>query len=215
MSEGRLVHLSSVKPGKRAVSLASDSQMDSRLCELVLREADYILAGVPGFLLAIKDGMIAPNAGIDKSNVPKGSVILYPRKPFESAQRLRKSLVQKFGFNLGVVIADSRLMPTRIGTTGVAIACAGFAPVQDLRGKLDLFGNPLRVTKRAVADALATMGVASMGESNESTPVAIVRGAEVQWSEKRFCWKDMAVSPKIDIYLSARKDLVEISREKV
>ena len=62
MSEGRLVRLSRVKPGERAVSLASDSQMDPRLCELVLREADYILAGVPGFLLAIKDGMTPPKS---------------------------------------------------------------------------------------------------------------------------------------------------------
>jgi F420-0:gamma-glutamyl ligase len=41
-----------------------------------------------------------------------------------------------------------------------------------------------------------------MGESSESTPVAIVRGADVHWSEKRFSWKDMAVSADEDIYLS-------------
>jgi F420-0:gamma-glutamyl ligase len=93
-------------------------------------------------------------------------------------------------------------MPTRKGTTGVAIACSGFAPVEDLRGKSDLFNHVLRVTMRAVADGLATMGVAVMGESNESTPVAIVRGASVKWSEKRLSWKDMAVSADEDIYLS-------------
>jgi F420-0:gamma-glutamyl ligase len=92
-------------------------------------------------------------------------------------------------------------MPTRIGTTGVAIACAGFEPVDDLRGKKDLFGNVLRVTFKAVADGLATMGVAVMGESDESTPAAVVRGAKVTWSDKRFSWKDMAVSPSQDIYL--------------
>jgi F420-0:gamma-glutamyl ligase len=121
----------------------------------------------------------------------------------------------KYGFNLGVVIADSRLMPTRIGTTGVAIACSGFSPVEDLRGKKDLFGNVLRVTQRAVADGLATMGIVIMGESDESRPAAIIRGAEVEWSNKKFCWRDMAVAPEIDIYLSTRRDLVRISRQKV
>jgi F420-0:gamma-glutamyl ligase len=40
-----------------------------------------------------------------------------------------------------------------------------------------------------------------MGESDESTPAAVVRGARVTWSDKRFSWKDMAVSPSQDIYL--------------
>jgi coenzyme F420-0:L-glutamate ligase len=170
-----------------------------------------VSAGVPGFLLAIRDGMIAPNAGIDKSNAPTGHVILYPRNAFETATRLRRSLSSKLGIRLGVVISDSRLMPTRIGTTGVAIACSGFIPVEDLRGKRDLFGHVLRVTQRAVADGLATMGVAVMGESNESTPAVIVRGATVKWSEKSFSWRDMAVAPEIDLYLGGRTDLVKIS----
>jgi F420-0:gamma-glutamyl ligase len=92
-------------------------------------------------------------------------------------------------------------MPTRIGTTGIAIACAGFEPVEDQRGKRDLFGNVMRVTFRAVADGLATMGVAAMGETDESTPAAIIREVKVSWSDKRFSWKDMAVEPSHDIYL--------------
>ena len=92
-------------------------------------------------------------------------------------------------------------MPTRRGTTGVAIACAGFEPTADERGKQDLFGNKLRVTFRAVADALATMGVAVMGESAESTPAAVVRGFAVEWTDRRLSWRDMAVSSKVDIYL--------------
>jgi coenzyme F420-0:L-glutamate ligase / coenzyme F420-1:gamma-L-glutamate ligase len=64
-----------------------------------------------------------------------------------------------------------------------------------------LFGNVLRVTFKAVADGLATMGVAVMGESDESTPVAVVRGADVVWSNNKFSWKDMAVEPFEDIYL--------------
>jgi coenzyme F420-0:L-glutamate ligase/coenzyme F420-1:gamma-L-glutamate ligase len=201
MSEGTVVNLAKVRVTKKARTLAAKCHMQPKMAELVLRESDYIVKGVPGFLLAIRDGMIAPNAGIDKSNVPKGYAILYPRDPFGTAEELRQRFQEERGIRIGIVIADSRLMPTRIGTTGVAIACAGFEPVEDLRGRKDLFGNVLKYTFRAVADGLSTMGVAVMGESDESTPAAVVRGAKVAWSEKKFSWKHMAVSPSQDIYL--------------
>ena len=207
MSEGSIVKLSSIKATKRARDLSIQNHMDAKLAELVLRESEYVMSGVPGFLLAIRDGMIAPNAGIDKSNVPKGHAILYPRDPFGTAEKLRLKFLAQLGIRVGIVIADSRLMPTRIGTTGVAIGCAGFEPVEDLRGKRDLFGNILRVTFKATADAIATMGVMVMGESDESTPVAVVRGANVLWSDRNFSWKDMAVEPFEDIYLRANTGL--------
>ena len=208
MSEGSVIKLSKVKVRKKAKELATKNYMDAKLAELVLRESEYVMGGVPGFLLAIRDGMIAPNAGIDKSNVPRGYAILYPRDPFETAEKLKLKFLAELGIRVGIVIADSRLMPTRIGTTGVAIACSGFEPVEDLRGRRDLFGNVLRVTFKAVADALATMGVAVMGESDESTPAAVVRGANVIWSDKKFSWRDMAVEPSQDIYLRGNLELV-------
>jgi coenzyme F420-0:L-glutamate ligase/coenzyme F420-1:gamma-L-glutamate ligase len=209
MSEGSLVKLSKVKAGKKAKDLAAKCHMDAKLAELVLRESDYVMIrGVPGFLLAIRDGTIAPNAGIDKSNVPRGYAILYPRNPFETAEKLKLKFLAELGTRVGIVIADSRLMPTRIGTTGVAIACAGFEPVQDQRGRRDLFGNVLRVTFKAIADGLATMGVAVMGESDESTPAAVVRGANVVWSNNKLSWKDMAVEPFEDIYLRGEFRLI-------
>jgi coenzyme F420-0:L-glutamate ligase/coenzyme F420-1:gamma-L-glutamate ligase len=121
MSEGSIVKLSRVKVTKRAKDLSAQNHMDAKLAELVLRESEYVMSGVPGFLLAIRDGMIAPNAGIDKSNVPKGYAILYPRDAFVTAEKLRVKFLTQHGIRVGIVIADSRLMPTRIGTTGVAI----------------------------------------------------------------------------------------------
>jgi coenzyme F420-0:L-glutamate ligase len=200
MSEGAVVNLGKIRAGKKARALAAKCHMDEKMAELVLRESDYIFKGVPGFLLAIRDGMIAPNAGIDRSNVPKGYAILYPRDPFGTAETLRQKFLER-SIRVGIVLADSRLMPTRIGTTGVAIACAGFEPVEDLRGKKDLFGNVLKYTFKAVADGLATMGVAVMGESDDSIPAAVVREAKVAWSDRKFSWKDMAVEPSQDIYL--------------
>ena len=201
MSEGSVMNLDKVKVGRKAKSLASEYHMSAKLAELTLREADYIYKGIPGFLLAVKNGVMAPNAGIDKSNVPQGFVVLYPSEPFKSAENLRRRFLVNLGIKVGVVIADSRLMPTRIGTIGVALASAGFEPVEDQRGKRDLFGNILKVTLKAVSDSIAATGVADMGEGSESTPIAVIRGIRVIATDRKLSWHDMAVDARQDIYI--------------
>jgi coenzyme F420-0:L-glutamate ligase len=200
MSEGSVVNLNKVRVGKRAQRIANNYHMDPKIAELTLRESDHIYKGIPGFLLAVRDGMMAPNAGIDRSNVPSGHAILYPHAPFKSAENLRVKFIVNLGIKVGIVIADSRLMPTRIGTIGIAIANAGFEPVEDKRGKRDLFGNILKVTFIAVADSLASMAVAVMGESDESTPAAVIRGTKVIATNRKLSWHDMAIEPEQDIY---------------
>lgn len=201
MSERCLITLKNVKVTKRARALASKFKMNEKIAQVTLQESDYVVSGIPGFLLAINDGMIAPNAGIDKSNCPQGKIVLYPKDSFKTAHELRKKFLKKYGIKIGVVISDSRLMPTRIGCTGIAVGVSGFTPVEDERGKRDLYGKKLRVTFKATADCLATIGVFMMGESNESIPVVVIRGANVRKTERKLSMKDMTVNPKIDIYL--------------
>jgi coenzyme F420-0:L-glutamate ligase / coenzyme F420-1:gamma-L-glutamate ligase len=205
MSEGLLLKLDKIKVSKKARTIAAKFEMDPKIAEITLRESDYILGGIPGFLLSVRDGMIAPNAGIDKSNVPPGFVIPYPNDAFKTAENLRLKFLLNCMIHVGIVIADSRLMPTRIGTVGVAIACSGFEPVEDERGKKDLFGNVLRVTLRAVADGLAATGVAIMGEGRESIPAVVVRGFKVIPTDRRLSKYDLAIDPKQDIYIRGLK----------
>ena len=176
VSEGRITKLDSVRAGRMAKKLAAGNRMDERLCELVLRESDEVIGGVPGFVLASKDGLLTPNAGIDKSNVAHGSVVLYPRRPELSAWRIREALKFSRGVSVGVVICDSRLSPTRRGTTGVAVASSGIEGILDMRGRRDLFGNVLKVTSQSVVDDLSSASEILMGESDEATPMVLVRG---------------------------------------
>jgi coenzyme F420-0:L-glutamate ligase/coenzyme F420-1:gamma-L-glutamate ligase len=201
MSEGSLIDLKNVKISKRAKELASRFKLDERIAQVALQESQHIISGIPGFLLTINDGMIAPNAGIDKSNCPPGKIVLYPKHSFKSARQLRKKFFDKLRIRVGIVISDSRLMPTRIGCTGIAVGVSGFEPVEDQRGKNDLFGKKLRVTFKATADCLATIGIFVMGESNESIPIVVIRGADVNRTQRNLSMKDMTVEPKIDIYL--------------
>jgi coenzyme F420-0:L-glutamate ligase / coenzyme F420-1:gamma-L-glutamate ligase len=201
MSEGSVLNLSQVRSSEKAKVVSAAYHINERLVELTLREADYIFKGVPGFLLSITDGIWAPNAGIDKSNVPKGFVVLYPHLPFKTADNLRRQFLIDKSINVRIVIADSRLMPGRIGTIGVAIANAGFEPTEDQRGNKDLFGRVLRVSLKAVSDSLATMAVAVMGEGNESMPAAVIRGASVIPTDRKLSWRDTAVKSDQDLYL--------------
>jgi coenzyme F420-0:L-glutamate ligase len=201
MSQGSVLALDRLKPSKQALHIAEKLNMDARLAELVLRESDFMFSGVPGFILAVKDGVIAPNAGIDRSNVQHGYAILHPREPFKVAEILRRKFLTEQDKKIGIVITDSRLMPTRIGTIGIAIAVSGFEPVQDLRGSKDLFGNTLRVTLKATADSIATAANLLMGESNESIPVAIVRNLNAKMNNRVMGWNDLAISYDQCIYV--------------
>jgi F420-0:gamma-glutamyl ligase len=60
---------------------------------------------------------------------------------------------------------------------------AGFAPVEDLRGKKDLFGRPMKIKRMAIADDLASAAHLVMGETSESIPVAVVRDAPVHYEK--------------------------------
>ena len=178
ISEGRVLSLDSVVPTAYARELSADFDISPQLCELIIRESDEVLGGVTGFILASKDGLLSPNAGIDKSNIEPGRVVLYPRNALESASALVDAMEFRHGVRIGVVVSDSRLMPTRRGTIGVALAAAGLEAVLDLRGNEDLFGNILRVTSQAIADDLCSAAQLVMGESNEAMPFVLVRGVD-------------------------------------
>jgi coenzyme F420-0:L-glutamate ligase/coenzyme F420-1:gamma-L-glutamate ligase len=176
MAEGAEVHLSDVMPSEEALHLADQYGMDSRVVEVVLRESDRVVGGILGFLLSLKNGTLLPNAGVDLSNAPPGAVLPLPRDSDQSAERLRQRIWAEEGIRVGVIIADSRTHAMRLGCAGVAIGCAGIEAVIDERGRTDLFGRELHVTQRAVADCIASAAELLMGEADESTPMALVRG---------------------------------------
>ena len=50
-----------------------------------------------------------------------------------------------------MIVTDTFGRPWREGLTDVALGCAGFAPLDDLRGSADLRGRTLQVTTVATA----------------------------------------------------------------
>ncbi|HET7559020.1 MAG TPA: coenzyme F420-0:L-glutamate ligase, partial [Limnochordia bacterium] len=80
------------------------------------------------------------------------------------------------------------------------VAYAGFEGVLREQGKADLYGRPLQFTERAVADGIAAAAVMCMGESDESTPFAIVSDAPVTFTDRTIEPAENAIDPKIDLF---------------
>jgi len=182
-SEGRVVDYNSVKTTRKAKRLAQKYSLEPPFVELVLREAEEIYGGVPRAILTLKKDVLIANAGIDHKNVPQNSACLWSTEPNETAKRIWKALSDRTGKKIGFLLVDSRVNPLRIGTTGFALGTAGLKPIRDCRGLPDLYGKPLRITRMNLADDLAAAAHIEMGETSESTPLVIIRGAPVEITE--------------------------------
>lgn len=200
-SQGRLVNIENIKSSEHGKLVSKKFQIKPKIAEVIVRESDVIFGGVSGFVLTSSDDILAPNAGIDKSNVKKGKVILYPEDPFLIAEQIKRKIFLKYLIHVGIIIVDSRLMPARVGTTGVAIACAGIEPVIDMRAEKDLEGNPLKVTFQAVADNLASIANHKMGEGSETQPFAIIRDSEAKLTDRKIKPMELAVSHDQCVYV--------------
>ena len=182
--QGRLVRLGSIEPSEKARKLAKKFDLEPGFVELVLREAEEVCGGVPKALLTMKNNLLMANAGVDHKNAPKGYAALWPKKPHESAEKIRNEILEKTGKHVGVLIVDSRVTPLRIGTTGVAIGIAGFPPIEDCRTERDLYGNPILITRHALADDLASAAHLIMGEANEQIPAVLSKKVPANPTEK-------------------------------
>ncbi len=201
-SQGRVIKLAEVENvSEQAKELAKEYDMDERYVELILKEASMILGGMRHVILAKVNDFLIANAGIDQSNAGIGNVVLLPKNLKEVVWNFWKELRKEFRINnFGVIIADSRVQPLRKGTIGIAIATAGFEPIEDLRGQPDLFKRPMEITMRAIADDLASAAQFLLSEADQQTPVVIIRNSKVEFTEKPQLTPEMA--PEECLYMN-------------
>lgn len=183
-AEGRYVDLATIVPSARARELAEEVGNDARLVEVILSEAKRVVRHAPNVLIVEHQrGYIMANAGIDRSNVPPDAgaepVLLLPKDPDGTAEKLRAALAARFGKRIGVIISDSFGRPWRKGTVGVAIGAAGIPALKDLRGRPDLFKRPLQVSETGFADEVAAAASLLMGQAAEGCPAVVVSGLDL------------------------------------
>jgi len=201
-SQGRVINLSEVTNiSEKAKKMAKEYDMDECFVELILQEASMILGGMTHVILAKVNDFLIANAGIDQSNAGPNRVVLLPKDLKKVVWEYWKELREEFGLkNLGVIISDSRVQPLRKGTIGIAIATAGFEPVEDLRGRPDLFNRPMEITMRAIADDLASAAQFLLSEADQQTPVVVIRGSNVEFTENPQLTPEMA--PEECLYMN-------------
>jgi coenzyme F420-0:L-glutamate ligase/coenzyme F420-1:gamma-L-glutamate ligase len=178
-AEGRFVNLRTVNPSGEAQVWAQKTGKDPRLIEVILRESVAVSRTAPNLIITQhRLGFISANAAVDHSNTSTDPdiVLLMPTNPDADAGRIKKSLHNAFGVDLGVVIADSHGRPHRMGTVGVAVGVAGMPGVEDWRGRADLFGFQLQHTEIGLADMAASAATLVMGQAAEGVPAVLLRG---------------------------------------
>ena len=205
-SQGRIIDTTTTSISDQSNYISEKFKIKPKFAEVILRESDKIFGGVSGFVITSSDSILAPNAGIDKSNADGTKLILYPENPYQVAENIKRKIFFEYNIHVGIIIVDSRLMPARVGTVGIAIACAGFEPVNDLRGKQDLDGNPLKVTFQATADNLASIANHKMGEGSESQPIAIIKDSKCNLTSRTISHKEMAISHEQCVYIRGFSD---------
>ncbi len=170
----------------KVVALAEGRQVplpegDAREARRALARAGAarVVADAPWVIITqTTHGFVAANDGIDASNVPAGTALLLPEDPDASAARIRATVRERAGVDVGVLVTDTFGRPWRMGQTDVALGAAGVEVLRDERGGTDLDGRALDVTVAAVADEIA--GAADLvRRKGDGAPFVLVRGLAV------------------------------------
>lgn len=149
-----------------------DASYEAALAEETVR---VVARRGPTRIVRSRLGLVMAAAGIDRSNVAAGTLVLLPLDPDASARRLRADLATRLGVNVGVVVTDTAGRAWREGQTDIAVGAAGLTPGEEYAGRTDAYGNPLAVTLPAVADEIA--GAAELAQTKlGARPVARLRG---------------------------------------
>lgn len=187
LEQNLVIDLSTIPLHPKSKDFEKMTKLDPRFISLVIQESDIVYGGVPGALLTLRDGLLQANAGIDQSNTSKGTAILLPNNPNEYADSFKQKIKNKYGIEVSIIVIDSATRPLRRGTTGLCLGYSkDFPAVLDDRGSIDLLGNKMKITTRAIADNLATSANLVMGESDQSTPFAIIRGFPINKWQNEF-----------------------------
>jgi F420-0:gamma-glutamyl ligase len=175
--------------------------------KLIKKESAFALKTALCYF-TIKNDMIMTNAGIDESNA-KNKIILLPKDCYKTAAKLRDALIKKYKVkNLGVILTDSMILPLRAGVIAAAVGYSGFKGVKDCRGAKDLAGRKLKMTLIDIADTLASAAAFMMGEGCEQTPLAVIKNAPVQFTDKTDP-QEIKYPLKDDLYYPFFKEIIE------
>ena len=205
-SEGRIVDLNDVIPGREALTVAKELNKDPRKVQVVLDESLQIVrkrppqSGAEGLIIAEHNvGFICANAGIDQSNISgEERVVLLPENPDASAEKLRLEIEGRTSKKIGLVITDTWGRPWRKSLIDFAIGVSGVPATESWIGKTDAEGQELKATSMAFADQLSAAAGMLMTK-DKKCPAVLVRG--LSWEGEPGCGRDIIREKEEDLFL--------------
>jgi len=198
LAEGDILVVTHKVVSKAEGAMVEIGEDDDAYRELVESEAASVLRRRGELMIAeTRHGFVCANAGVDRSNVPRGWAALLPRNPDASAHALRTRLEYETGVPCAVIISDTFGRAWRRGIVDVAVGVSGMPAVVDLRGTQDSQGRILQVTEVALADEVAAAAELAMGKAAE-IPVVVVRGVSYEPAEGR--GTDLVRDPSEDFF---------------
>ena len=201
-SENRYKNINDVIPTDRAIKLGQELKRDPGFMQIILDESSKIISTHKNVILVEhKLGFININAGLDRSNIDqkKNNVLLLPKDPSKSANKLQLDIAKETTKSISVIITDSMTRPYRSGVTNFALASANIQSLIDLKGEKDIYGNILKSTEIAIADELSAAAGILMGQGNDAKPVIIIKGFNRNKYSKNDAF-DLIVNEEDDLY---------------
>jgi len=174
--EGSVYSLSEVIPSEKAKKIAMSQEHSEKHVEAALIEASEIIREEPILVTRTRQGIITDFSGVDESNAPLGTLIALPKDSDASASKISDTISKEADFKIPVIISDTQGRPWRRGAVNLALGVSGMSPFVVNKGKKDIHGNVLRSSLVCVADEIAACAELVIGQADEKTPIAIVRG---------------------------------------
>jgi coenzyme F420-0:L-glutamate ligase/coenzyme F420-1:gamma-L-glutamate ligase len=174
--------INEIIPSEKAKEIAESLDKDPRKIEIVLRSSNQVIKTGRNVIIAEnKAGIVCANAGVDESNAGIGCVIAIPDDPDKLAREMKVLIKKELDRDVIVIISDTVGRALRKGAVNIGIGVAGIPAMKSEIGKPDLFGYTMKVSQIAIADELASAAELVQGQTNEGSPMVIIRGYEVEF----------------------------------
>ncbi len=197
-SQGRVVRLEDVVPSLKAIELSTQLGISAQVAELLLSESDKVIGReADGNILTLKKGTYFRNGGIEAVDASTGLISLLPIDSWREAERIRHIVFNQLAVSVGVVVISEAILVGRKGTGGVALSVSGFVPIQDERGKPDLFGTPMKYTTRSIANMFA--GAAQLLVEGKDV-IVLIQNSGAELVDSHFSFDDMGIAPEQDLF---------------
>ena len=184
-AEGSVRSLDEVIVSDDAITYSRITGKDEKLVQIILDETKKVLYAGPGFLLCMNRlGIVCANAGVDQSNAERGTAVLLPKDPDDSAKKLCEKIKKTLGETVGIIICDTQGRAFRNGAVGVAVGAYGLKMQKSYIGLMDRRGRIMHSSVEAVADEIAAAATLIMGQGDEGIPAVLIRGLDLRGAEK-------------------------------